>query len=128
MQLYYSSKANKKLFAEKSSLKIDRSTTCAFVSSECCISGLRLLASLCQDLDENYLHKGSKMSDSEYLTILQQMALNISDSVVAGIRSVLYLLIKDLNFELLFCYKMPMGQKKKIRKCMAKDFRKLALC
>lgn len=111
MQLYYSSKANKKLFAEKSSLKIDRSTTCAFVSSECCISGLRLLASLCQDLDENYLHKGSKMSNSEYLTILQQMALNISDSVVAGIRSVLYLLIKDLNFELLFCYKMPMGQK-----------------
>lgn len=57
------------------------------------------------------------------------MALNTSDSVVAGIGSVLYLLIKDLNFELLFCYKMPIGQKKKkIRKCMAKGFRKLALC
>lgn len=41
------------------------------------------------------------------------MALNTSDSVVAGIGSVLYLLIKDLNFELLFCYKMPIGQKKK---------------
>lgn len=128
MQLYYSSKANKKLFPEKSNLKIDQSTTCAFVLSECCISGLRLVASLCQDLDENYLHKGSKMSDSEYLTILQQMALNISDSVVAGIGSVLHLLIKDLNFELLFCYKMPIRQKKKkIRKCVAKDFRKLAL-
>lgn len=41
------------------------------------------------------------------------MALNTSDSVVAGIGSVLYLLIKGLNFELLFCYKMPIGQKKR---------------
>lgn len=46
-------------------LKQTKSTTCAFVLSECCISGLRLLASLCQDLDENYLYKGSEMSNSE---------------------------------------------------------------
>lgn len=56
------------------------------------------------------------------------MASTISDSVVAGIRSVLHSLIKDLKLELLLTNKILI-RKKNNRKCTARDFIKLVhLC